>query len=335
MTKIAYLFGAGASANALPVVNQMPQRILEMAEKLPEWDASKNLNNGFQKVCTEEQLTQISNELRWLYDIIGDHETVDTLAKKLHIKDDNKSYTRLNYALAAYLVLEQYYTKPDKRYDNFWVKLINDQTRRLPSNISILSWNYDSQFEISFLPYSRCAGDPEDISLELDLDYGDKPRPKDSIGFSITRLNGTALPKLNNPLLSEIGSLSNTTSRYVYEKYFSTNKLCDGSFGPLQFAWSLSKKQMWTDKISETYQARIQSKASDAEVLVVIGYSFPRFNKEIDKMIIENMPKLRKVYIQDPNSEEIAHTFRSICDKNLEIEKIDSTGQFFLPPELD
>jgi hypothetical protein len=334
MAKIVYLFGAGASANALPVVNQMPERILDMANKLPELDASKNLNNGIQEVCSEEQLMRISNELRWLHEMIGDHDTVDTLAKKMYIINDNKSYTRLNYALAAYLILEQYYNLPDRRYDDFWINLINDRTRRLPENMSILSWNYDSQFEISFLDYSHCGGDTEDISFELGLSYGEKQQGKDFTGFSITKLNGTALPELTNPLLSERSSLLITASRYVYEKYFSKNKLWEGSLGPLQFAWSLSKKKIGTGQISDDYHAKVQKKISDAEVLVIIGYSFPRFNNEIDKMIIENMPKLRKIYIQDPNSEKIANTLNSICKKDFKIELTKDTRQFILPPEL-
>jgi hypothetical protein len=332
MTKIAYLFGAGASANALPVVNKMPDRIKRMAENLPKTDDPKN---SIQKVCNEGQLKCISDELCWLHGMIGDHTTVDALAKTLYIQNKYEDYTRLNYTLAAYLALEQLLGSPDKRYDTFWASLIEERDYDLPSNISILSWNYDSQFEITLPKYSRYGA--EKLSLQLGLNYGEPQRANQSDGFSITKLNGTALLELNNPLLSQNVSLQKSVYYYVYEKYLSENKLWQGSFGPLQFAWSLSKKQMGSAGsagIDEGYKSRICNKVSDAEILVVIGYSFPDFNRAIDRMIVENMPNLKKIYFQDPEPDKKANAFKSISNKVFETELISDTGHFFLPPEF-
>ena len=43
----------------------------------------------------------------------------------------------------------------------------------------------------------------------------------------------------------------------------------------------------------------------DADILVVIGYTFPFFNREIDRMIFSQMECLQKIYIQDPNANNI------------------------------
>jgi hypothetical protein len=70
--------------------------------------------------------------------------------------------------------------------------------------------------------------------------------------------------------------------------------------------------------------------------LVVIGYSFPFFNRLVDRRIL-NMPDLKKIYFQAPISgiENIIQSFKSIRKLPIEgYEKITETEQFFLPPEL-
>lgn len=44
---------------------------------------------------------------------------------------------------------------------------------------------------------------------------------------------------------------------------------------------------------------------SDTEAVVVIGYSLPYFNREIDRTIFSKVPTLKTIYIQDPNPESV------------------------------
>ena len=78
------------------------------------------------------------------------------------------------------------------------------------------------------------------------------------------------------------------------------------------------------------------------QILVVIGYSFPFFNREVDKKLFSSFIEGRntdqlKVYIQDPFISEDQINFlrqRFNIPPELKIEPITFVNQFFLPPEL-
>jgi hypothetical protein len=97
----------------------------------------------------------------------------------------------------------------------------------------------------------------------------------------------------------------------------------------LSFAWESDFQN--PDIIDQAIAA-----TSDTEILVVIGYSFPFFNREVDRKIIKTMTNLKKVYFQAPDANNLIERFQAIRDdidaKSL-IPKFD-TVQFFLPNEL-
>ena len=77
--------------------------------------------------------------------------------------------------------------------------------------------------------------------------------------------------------------------------------------------------------------------------MVVIGYSFPFFNRPIDRLIFRKMDKLEKIYIQDLYPENVKQSLRSaLTAEELTSRKMMSRiecipvndNQFFLPPEL-
>ena len=75
---------------------------------------------------------------------------------------------------------------------------------------------------------------------------------------------------------------------------------------------------------------------SNTDVLVVIGYTFPFFNREIDRKILNHLRPQVKVYIQDKYPNRIKQNFRAVKNTIPEghIELKEETDQFFLPPEL-
>jgi len=77
---------------------------------------------------------------------------------------------------------------------------------------------------------------------------------------------------------------------------------------------------------------------SKTYVLVVIGYSFPFFNRVVDRRIINSMINLEKVYFQAPKEDvnNLITRFKAIRSdfKKLDPEPIEDIKQFFLPPEL-
>ncbi|CAN5783425.1 hypothetical protein BH11BAC7_BH11BAC7_17550 [soil metagenome] len=72
-----------------------------------------------------------------------------------------------------------------------------------------------------------------------------------------------------------------------------------------------------------------------SEFLVVIGYSFPFFNRNIDRQLLENLLlSVRKIYFQDPYLDGSFLRAQFGVGGNVAIEHIKDTNQFFLPHEL-
>ena len=102
----------------------------------------------------------------------------------------------------------------------------------------------------------------------------------------------------------------------------------------LYFAW---ENQDWTKELFTKVSQDIQ----DANILIVIGYTFPFFNRETDRFLFKNMPNLKKIYIQDPNAEQLKQNIQPVLssEQNVaglgnHITTITNCSQFFLPPEL-
>ena len=72
---------------------------------------------------------------------------------------------------------------------------------------------------------------------------------------------------------------------------------------------------------------------------VVIGYTFPFFNREIDRKVFELMPNLKTIYVQDPNAENIMKNVDPVLSdlqraNGINVNPIINTDQFFLPSEI-
>lgn len=343
MSRIVYLFGAGASygkrdpnskdyiVEGLPIVSEFPIQIDRLIAKIQ----SGSTESKSQFKAESQDVTKLIDELRWLKETSESHQTVDTYAKKLWVTD-NKQYLKLKKVLSAFLTLEQLYNKPDSRYDAFFANIIGSIYNKLPEDVTVLSWNYDFQFEIAHAAYSK----RESINaIWEDLKIRGKTT-KESIdekdGFSIFKLNGTALSfedrgfrsKFYDPLFERRG-----TSELSFVKWaYLTN--ATNVRNALSFAW---------EGTDSGFYENIETKVSDAEILVVIGYSFPYFNREVDRKIIQSMSNLQKVYIQDPSCEDVKESFEATLsdmqlydlDKGtLKIVLKKSTQQFLIPNEM-
>ena len=102
----------------------------------------------------------------------------------------------------------------------------------------------------------------------------------------------------------------------------------------ISFAW---------ERMNDQYVQRISDCVSDAKVLVIIGYSFPFFNREVDRIIFEKMPSLEKIYIQDPNASTVKMSLQPVLSSvQVSVNHLDryivtleaDPKQFFMPPEL-
>lgn len=342
MSKIVYLLGAGASYGSrnqkdgkdikgsvirgVPIVNEFSAAI-------------ENLNFEHIEPITSTPLSSykiIYDDLEWLADKCAQYPTIDTYAKMLFITEgiNGQNYNRLKRSLSLFLTLMQEKGKRDLRYDGFIASLIQEGAV-FPKDISILSWNYDSQFEYAFYDYAR----NKNINRIWDkLNVYNKTSASNPIqnGFGIMKLNGTALlcNRAKNGIIIDVEDYTSTSSDRkiaIQNLYNTDNSNIDTT---LSFAWE-----------EDAYlKERIKERVQDAEVLVVIGYSFPYVNRGIDRVIVNNMPNLKKVYIQDPDANSIRQNFEAVMDftqtimfkknNNGDIKELTHPNQFIIPSEL-
>ena len=361
MGNVVYLFGAGASfgvrdkqmpkleysleyrdykgehqeikgsapniTEGLPVVSELPERMDYVRYLIKKEIKDFAIDAKPESAMFED----LEKDIAWLQAASRGHATVDTFAKKLWITHRDEEYKKLKNTLSAYFMLEQLLNKTDKRYDAFFASILGEEAIDLPSNVCILSWNYDCQFELAYSEYYRHAGLND---LENQLHFYHKTTGNvnyhDDSKFSIIKLNGSAFmydlstkdaidPFLIQDSMRDIARVASICQD-------NSNKGC-----ALSFAWEQSYP-WFTD--------RIQKNIANADTLVVIGYSFPYFNRTMDKFLFKSMPGLKKIYLQDIDPDTIEQSVTNLLTpshskiNNTKIEKKYHTQQFYLPPEL-
>lgn len=307
---ITYLIGAGASFHALPIVEKIPERLEAFAEqfKMPDFDyVLSNESDGNMalsylkkfdfrddKLREYEKIAAFYNNILWLKKESFNHSSIDTFAKKLFLSKNYNDLRKLKFILSCFFLYEQTYNF-DKRYDSFFASIL-ESLSELPKNIKILSWNYDSQFEIAFMNLINS----EIVSARRTLNVLTKQDNINDINlnnkFCVFKLNGTTnLRHENLETLDLIDDFRNDdqliTTRFteLFEKDFSRKVNSN-----MSFAWENHDEK-------SSFNSALKNSILETEMLIVIGYSFPFFNRKIDQFILDSMPKLKKVYVQDPN----------------------------------
>lgn len=358
MTDVVYLMGAGASygkrtkedlshkveiingdtksvrhiycANiieGMPLVIEIPQRILYICDLIRNSDSTPDLYITTAKTLPSIEFTKdlLVKDLMWLYDGAIKHATIDTFAKKLFLTGRVEEYNKLKKLLAIYFIIEQVINKPDSRYDTFLANILTPKLE-IPDRIKILTWNYDSQFEIAFNEYRKTIFSPKDIGCYSLYDNEITESP------AIFKVNGTA--SFNN-----WNSLANFRSNHKLNKTILDKIIYayKDNESLLSFAWETSKKK--SDDIPTIRTAIKQIK--EARILVVVGYTFPFFNRVVDKSLISSMDYLNKIYIQDPRANEVMQNIDAVLPVHkkkpyepVSIIPITNCDQFYLPPEL-
>ena len=373
MSKIVYLLGAGASygdrardkngnitkqkvygdvdaagvrhikaecvgiTEGLPLVVEIPGRLAYIIEKIKECPCAVNIRNlalplgfidGGVKFDTAKEM--LIKDLEWLRAASENHATIDTFAKKLYLKGQLREFAKVENLLSIFFIIEQIINKKDGRYDTFLASVL-DLNLNIDDRITILTWNYDSQFELAYKEYGEeKAAD----RIRKKLGIADLKDTSYETRNQIFKLNGTAnfMQRIDLNQYQELDDelLLTLLDAYIQGVNVSTSN------SRISFAWD--NKQY----ISKNFEEALQKAIQDAEVLVVIGYTFPFFNREIDRKIFNYMTNLKKIYIQDPNAEQIISSLDSlysiqhtaITHVNDKVKPIKSTSQFYLPPEL-
>lgn len=377
---ITYLLGAGASANCLPVINELPDRLAMLRAEIFAGTVDGNPKEIQYKT---EELKQLAKELckdiDWLLKELNSHKTIDTLAKKFYLQvKQEESLLKLKKIMIVYFLYEQAQDKgeirrgvkkelPDKRYDSLIATIIDNKrdSLKLPSNFKIITWNYDIQFELAYNEYLS------NIPLKyIQNMMGAIPTPNylnektvvDLNQFSFLRLNGVAgfqsyLSRIDKFDPESIGEayqelLANVVTLYA--------KLTKEDLCVFNYAWETAGDFNVLHGKKEELVTVAQTIMQQTDILVVIGYSFPNFNRSVDRKFLDSAFNLQKVYVQDLHSEDIVNLLRTSFSvlKNkqtvasfreqakdpfgkhpkeyvVEIETIQQVSQFFIPPEAE
>jgi hypothetical protein len=335
---ITYLIGAGASYYSMPLVKTMNDRMYYFLYLMDP-------SNG------TSDISVLKNQTKKVYDLLietmneaSKHKTIDTYAKKLWLTNRNEDLHKLKVLLDLYFTFEQDVTKnlykdltlfkedekngywpsigklKDYRYDVFFATLL-DKNLKLPTNIKIISWNYDYQIEIAYVEYLG-NNNPKLIAENLRI-YPPKLEDDPKEEYSILKLNG----QVNLCLDSE-----KKIDDLMEKIHFVRNNNISDYQTSISFAWESNDNQENRIKYAEEI-------FSQTNELVVIGYSFPSFNRTIDGRLFSKLNELDKIKIQCPK-EDYNSISTSIADMpywesnehfNSVVELHNDVGQFYIP----
>lgn len=354
MSKIIYYMGAGASYGkkearevidkgtkkerlliheGLPVINEIGTCLLAFKEAVANAPIDINGHYSFlNKYSTSgDDINHMRNclitDIEKVYEANKEHATIDTYAKKLYLIKRTNELKRLKNVLTTFFVWAQIVSKTDQRYDTFLANILQENTLSIPNGISVISWNYDSQLEMAYRNYSQDGNLPI-FDKNAHIDYQDSG----NCG-KIFKVNGSANFD-DFCMVDYISKHTDVDSIIQLIEYYGSLNADTAELGfqftsRLSYAWETSErqKQMFDMLQKVTY---------DTTTVIVIGYSFPYFNRQIDRKIFAAMPYLQTVYIQDPNPEAIEPSLRAVLlDENATkiVYQKDCT-QFYLPREL-
>ena len=342
--EVCYLLGAGASAKSLPMVAGIPDHLNKFENSLAShtiYETTFSQDEDF-LVSPSKAKKELQESINWVKQEIQHRNlTIDQVAKKFFLRKEMDKYNRLKAVLTCFFTWLQGERDIDNRYDSF-ISQIADKSypKLLPPHIKIITWNYDFQFELAWNEYLVEEGLDEIWKDATDMCVGSSPiQPRDHL--QILKMNGTAgyLAEDGSGIIA-LGSrsMNNDDKRKFYSSlcYHYARFIHDKDHkNLLQFAWETE-----TPTVSDS---RRLGYLEEIKVLVVIGYSFPFFNKPLDSLLFKQMKKLIKVYVQVPEGaeEDIVNKVKALLPWNPEAKDkhvkayTKSVDTFFLPPELE
>ncbi|MEQ8909389.1 MAG: hypothetical protein RIC95_09365 [Vicingaceae bacterium] len=350
MKNITYLLGAGASYHSLPLLATMNNRLNAYSTYL-----KIAIREG---VIKNEFALQFVTELDKLIKAAHESTSIDAYAKELSNSNKHLELLHLKALLSSYLIFEQL-VKPedfklyvdesksneydkvtsemitthlDKRYRTFWGNYATNKGIITP-NVRILSWNYDMQLEFSFSRYSQFS--LEYVQQELQV-FPSEQKKVNLDKFCILKLNGTAglLDTYGNSTFTNLFDLNkhhlNSNNLNYLIDILKDNYYRAFSNPVFSFAWENKGVAKKTRELAKTV-------IETSDILVIIGYSFPSFNRDIDRSLFKDLGRLDKVYYQAPQQELNYLKYQAIGVNN-EFENkiigIPILDSFYIPPEF-
>lgn len=327
--KVTYLLGAGASAQALPMIksnkeNNSTKGLPEsLKEFLLEYESSWTQKTINGETGLDKNMVSKIETLKHIADNCIEFGTPDLYAKFLNESKpfDQEKYILLKLLISNYFSLEQYsdfmgrsngHGAFDKRALVFLSTI--SEKGSIPSNVKVITWNYDEQLEI--------ANSKMNSRGEVILKSWPNQHPNYTGDYFLMHLNGVA------------GWDYSTGTVLPQVKEFTTYKNFEITRNPmLSFAWEDEEREDFQMFFKQRMDF-LNKMVLDTEILVIIGYSFPFFNRKIDKEIFRLLKHNCQIFYQDPEAENKIPLIKKLFHIEQNIEPILYTDQYFVPFEL-
>jgi hypothetical protein len=258
--------------------------------------------------------------------------SIDTLAKRYSDQRSAKDYIEYKIFLVVLFNYFHYTKKTNEgidyfsnelegRYENLvrsinHFGLVSHYPYHIPQIFSFISWNYDFQLEQTIERDKK----QNIINHSLPKQY------ENTLGVEIKNLNGSSFIPEESLELGVEGSVSILEMMInIYVKLKNAPKT-----NPLKFAWEPDE--------SPHNVKYLQYHAKETKYVVVIGYSFPTFNRDVDNAFFHNLKPGTKVFTQGydyADSQRIERYLRQIFSKepfHLTITPVESP-YFYVPAE--
>jgi hypothetical protein len=342
MKNITYLFGAGASYNACPIWKEQGDKMIELSNIL-----------GYNFDYYNDELDSFNDDIErliWHIGLIGfkskEFNTVDTYARKLYLIKDYNGLRMLKKAVSIFFTLwsltndmkwkELLDSKEnpkirvydiDPRYINLLATYLEhgDSNPKLQSNIKFVSWNYDLQLESAFNKFCGFGGFN---FISVDKYFPFIPVKNEDKELDVCHLNGFHgfYGKGSGENL-----FKRSESKDLKDLLKSIDFVNKPDFKGLAFSEYINYAWETESELAKVARLKAIDIFSKTNTLVVVGYSFPPFNHEIDRQLFDNNNKLERIIIQDPRADAkyIAETF-GIPIENIDV-ITDNMEQFVIP----
>lgn len=336
--ELTYILGAGASYQSIPVVKTFADRFDIFMQKMEVFSRG---NSSYKQQDVYAVGTDLLKSFR-------EHQSFDTYFKKLfHTNQETQIQIAKKYIHLYFLwehtnsveskQPEKIFWKEstvDKRYDALIAGLLRPEKGNCSvfTNTNFITWNYDLNLLSSIKNYY--------YPNENFADFISKIQTTDPFEWNID--NQIKVVNMNgyfySSLFDNLKLISNGENRAFIDKkinngYFSTaNKDLDSE--RIKFAWEMDNNANKTIEIASTF-------INNSKNLVIVGYTFPLYNRLIDSAYLiarSFLGKNNSVFIQDPNADKIKDNFANILKPNYSynrfVQPITDCDNFFVPSDI-
>lgn len=309
-----YLLGAGASCHCVPTIQNFTNQLQQ----------DFNLDGGLGTVLQ----VNFIEEFNRFYPALTKHRSLDTFARLLFLQGKTSEYQSFKSFLDGYISARSLFYD-DLRYNAFLADLgvkPKDQIE-FSSKISLFTWNYD------FLP-------------EKELLFANDNPNWNAVFERVTHFNGVAsglhcIGEKGIGLLKELKAGYNERFQKLDSYTLLVKKVIkdvkEGS-SLIRFAWENSDEEL------EKIRSKLTQKIRDATNIVIVGYTFPFYNRLIDETLLHEIGEKNKIVLQDKDLNsaealisqlELLNEHRGLKDIKKRLKPYENANSFYVPFDLD